>query len=316
MITREQKHAGHYQRFIASTSRPCCEQVHQGGHSHGPRTTGSAPDEHGEGASRQLQDWKSVNREQINASRTVQQLKHNLRELESLRIRLRAVDQPTFDDRVRPTQDRAAAVVQDFLGLHKAMQRAPGCPKLENSEDTMLKSDKTDVVIDDATEAAPCGAGACIAESADQEAQQVQLQVQQQQIEESWEHLAKDLHELDNLVVEFAQVVYVQQEKMDSITENVERASDNVAEGTQQLGKAMRGAAVVLPVAGAVLGGAVAGPLGLLAGLKVGGLIAAFGGGLLGFTGGHVIQKHRQRRADQELQKLSSSNSSSFSSPT
>uniref|UniRef100_A0A8C4QUH7 Syntaxin 17 n=1 Tax=Eptatretus burgeri TaxID=7764 RepID=A0A8C4QUH7_EPTBU len=198
------------------------------------------------------------------------QLQHNLRELESLRIRLRAIDQPTFDDRVRLTQDRAATVVQDFLALHKAMQQAPGCPNLETSEETMLKSDKANVVLDDATDAAPCGAGAYITECAYQEAQQVQLQVQQQQIEESWEHLAKDLHELDNLVTEFSQLVYVQQETMDSITENVERASDNVAEGTQQLGKAVQGAAAVLPVAGAVLGGAVAGPLGLLAGLKLG----------------------------------------------
>lgn len=50
-----------------------------------------------------------------------------------------------------------------------------------------------------------------------------------------------------------------------------------------------------LPVAGAVIGGIVGGPIGLLAGFKVAGLAAALGGGLLGFTGGRLIQRKRQK---------------------
>lgn len=63
----------------------------------------------------------------------------------------------------------------------------------------------------------------------------------------------------------------------------------------------------VLPVAGAVLGGVVGGPLGLLAGFKVAGVVAAVSGGLLGYAGGNAIQKTRRAKVDLQLQQLSSS---------
>lgn len=54
-----------------------------------------------------------------------------------------------------------------------------------------------------------------------------------------------------------------------------------------------------LPVAGAVIGGVVGGPIGLLAGFKVAGIAAALGGGILGFTGGKLIQKRKQKMIEQ-----------------
>lgn len=54
-----------------------------------------------------------------------------------------------------------------------------------------------------------------------------------------------------------------------------------------------------LPVAGAVIGGVVGGPIGLLAGFKVAGIAAALGGGILGFTGGKLIQRKKQKMIEQ-----------------
>lgn len=54
-----------------------------------------------------------------------------------------------------------------------------------------------------------------------------------------------------------------------------------------------------LPVAGAVIGGVVGGPIGLLAGFKVAGIAAAVGGGILGFTGGKLIQRRKQKMLEQ-----------------
>lgn len=54
----------------------------------------------------------------------------------------------------------------------------------------------------------------------------------------------------------------------------------------------------MLPVAGALLGGAVGGPIGLLAGFKVAGIAAALGGGVLGFTGGKLIQRRKQKMTE------------------
>ncbi|KAG9339399.1 hypothetical protein JZ751_023793 [Albula glossodonta] len=109
-----------------------------------------------------------------------------------------------------------------------------------------------------------------------------------------------------------------QQAKIDSIEDNVEAAAVNVEAGTRSLGKvseerlppgtgsmAVKYKMAVLPVAGAVLGGVVGGPLGLLAGFKVAGVVAAVSGGLLGYVGGNAIQKTRRANVDQQLQQLS-----------
>ena len=60
----------------------------------------------------------------------------------------------------------------------------------------------------------------------------------------------------------------------------------------------------LLPVAGALLGGVLAGPLGLLAGFKAAGVAAALGGGALGYAGGNVVQKHRRAQVDLQMKQL------------
>lgn len=47
------------------------------------------------------------------------------------------------------------------------------------------------------------------------------------------------------------------------------------------------------PLTGALIGTAIAGPLGLVAGLKVGGL-AAVGFGVAGYTGGRIIKQYNE----------------------
>lgn len=60
----------------------------------------------------------------------------------------------------------------------------------------------------------------------------------------------------------------------------------------------------VLPVAGALIGGVLGGPLGLLAGFKAAGVAAALGGGALGFAGGNLVQKHRKAQVNLQMKQL------------
>lgn len=60
----------------------------------------------------------------------------------------------------------------------------------------------------------------------------------------------------------------------------------------------------VLPVAGALLGGVLAGPIGLLAGFKAAGVAAALGGGALGFAGGNLVQKQRKAQVELQMKQL------------
>ncbi|XP_053570452.1 syntaxin-17 isoform X2 [Bombina bombina] len=109
---------------------------------------------------------------------------------------------------------------------------------------------------------------------------------QEENAAESWDTLEKDLVDLDKLVNEFSHLVHAVQYKLS-----------------------------VLPVAGALIGGVVGGPIGLLAGFKVAGIAAALGGGVLGFTGGKLIQRKKEtiikteqssstESQDQELKKV------------
>ncbi|XP_025162307.1 syntaxin-17 isoform X2 [Harpegnathos saltator] len=81
-----------------------------------------------------------------------------------------------------------------------------------------------------------------------------------------------------------------QKEMVVNTEKNVEETQVNVKKGSKFLEKALRYKAAAYPLAGAVLGTCIGGPIGLIAGLKIGGL-TALGCGILGFTGGSLLKK-------------------------
>ncbi|XP_036395750.1 syntaxin-17 [Megalops cyprinoides] len=247
--------------------------------------------------------WDRLHQEHINASRTVQQLRANIREMEKLCGRVRSEDAAALEKLVRPTKERASTAAHDFLRLHSesAARLGPPPPAAEGppAGPALSRSISTPDDVAGGEE----GEGYHLA--------QTQLPLPEiphdQNAAESWETLEEDLLELNGLVNEFSELVHSQQAKIDSIEDNVSAAAANVEEGSRSLGKAVKYKMAVLPVAGAVLGGVVGGPLGLLAGFKVAGVVAAVSGGLLGYAGGNAIQKNRRARVDLQLQQLSGS---------
>ncbi|XP_008288137.1 syntaxin-17 isoform X2 [Stegastes partitus] len=237
----------------------------------------------------QSQQWERLHQEHINASRTVQ-LRANVREMEKLCTRVRAEDAAALEALVRPVRDRASAAARDFLLLNSNPVPAPP-PAAQTSS---------------------CASGSCGADDEVGEepvsGRQIQLHLPEipaeQSAAESWDNLEEDLKELSGLVTEFSLLVHSQQEKIDSIEDNVNTAAANVEEGTRSLGKAVGYKLAVLPVAGALLGGVLGGPLGLLAGFKAAGVAAAVGGGALGFAGGNLVQKHRRAQVDLQMKRL------------
>ncbi|KAM6968065.1 syntaxin-17 [Aplochiton taeniatus] len=238
------------------------------------------------------QQWDRLHQEHINASRTVQQLRANIREMEKLCGRVRPEDGLALEELVQPIRDKASAAAQDFLLLHWNPPPHPG-------------------------PLPPAHVPACPASSSQGEedvggeippVSQAQLYLPEIPADlnaaESWGSLEEELKELSGLVTEFSLLVHSQQEKIDSIEDNVNAAVANVEEGTQSLGKAVGYKLAVLPLAGAVLGGVLGGPLGLLAGFKAAGVAAALGGGALGFAGGNLVQKQRRARVDLQMKRL------------
>lgn len=68
---------------------------------------------------------------------------------------------------------------------------------------------------------------------------------------------------------------------VDNMEDNIEETQINVNEGARYLQKASAYKVAAYPIAGAVLGTCLGGPIGLIAGLKIGGL-AAMSCGILG----------------------------------
>ncbi|XP_061075949.1 syntaxin-17 [Conger conger] len=222
-----------------------------------------------------------------------------MREMEKLCGRVRREDVAALQTLVQPIKERAAAAVRDFLQLH-AEAPAPLDPPQTDPPGPSHSHHAPD---SDAFSSAGEGEELLLAQT------HIPLPdiPQDQSASESWETLEEDLLDLNGLVNEFSALVHSQQAQIDTIEDNVEAATANVEAGSRSLGKAVKYKMAVLPVAGAVLGGVVGGPLGLLAGFKVAGVVAALSGGLLGYAGGNAIQKTRRARVDLQLQQLSSS---------
>ncbi|KAI1243224.1 hypothetical protein IHE44_0000812 [Lamprotornis superbus] len=244
--------------------------------------------------------WDRLHEEHINAGRTVQQLRANMREMEKLCLRVRQEDIPVLWRMINPIKEEASTAIKDFLQLHsesaEELKR-----QLKEQEDASL------------TRSATLGQETLYnMEVKDGSQSLIQIYShlpeipQEENAAESWESLEGDLIELSQLSLSDADhgaplrlpgadesccgalitgIKMSQQEKIDRIEDHVNSAAANVEEGTKNLGKAAKYKLAALPVAGAVIGGVVGGPIGLLAGFKVAGVAAALGGGILGFTG-------------------------------
>lgn len=115
------------------------------------------------------------------------------------------------------------------------------------------------------------------------------------------------LHDMENIESElsglfeiFKQVhdmVQDQGEPIEKISENVADTQISVHEGTSHLRTALKYQKAAYPLMGAVIGTCIAGPIGLIAGMKTGASLMAAGGlasltgGFLGFSGGKILKK-------------------------
>ncbi|XP_039112505.1 syntaxin-17 [Hyaena hyaena] len=242
--------------------------------------------------------WDKLHEEHINAGRTVQQLRSNIQEMEKLCLKVRKDDLLLLKRMIDPVKEEASAATAEFLQLH--LESVEELKKQFNDEETLLQPSLT--------RSMTVGGTFHTAEAEDDPQNMTQVYAlpeipRDQNAAESWETLEADLIELSQLVTDFSLLVNSQQEKIDSIEDHVNRAAVNVEEGTKNLGKAAKYKLAALPVAGALIGGVVGGPIGLLAGFKMAGIAAALGGGVLGFTGGKLIQRKKQKM----MEKLTSS---------
>ncbi|XP_010009067.1 PREDICTED: syntaxin-17-like, partial [Nestor notabilis] len=86
--------------------------------------------------------WDRLHEEHINAGRTVQQLRSNMREMEKLCLRVRQEDILVLQRMINPVKEEASLAIKDFLQLHS--QSAEELKRqLEGQEDASLTRSAT-----------------------------------------------------------------------------------------------------------------------------------------------------------------------------
>lgn len=103
------------------------------------------------------------------------------------------------------------------------------------------------------------------------------------------EELEAEVSELNELFKSFNSLVYDQKEDLGLLEDHIEDASINVEEAKEELEIAVKYSRYSYPVIGAVVGGALFGPVGALAGAKSGALIGCLSA--TGVVSGYIVGK-------------------------
>ncbi|XP_043683217.1 syntaxin-17 [Vespula pensylvanica] len=213
-------------------------------------------------------DWEKVRKEHVNVSRIVKQLKELLYQMDTLRAQVLDSDINEFDKLTATARSNMMNAIQEYLVLQLDLPLSgPSSPKEENKDAQYVYRDHNIQLHE---------------EHEDLERQQACLH--------TWTDLQDDIYQLHQLFTDFNKIVHDQKESVNNVENNIEETQSNVNEGTKFLEKASKYKAVTYPLAGALIGTCVGGPVGLFAGLKIGGL-TALGCGILGFTGGSILKK-------------------------
>lgn len=233
------------------------------------------------------QDWEKVYKEDVNVSRIITQLKELLYQMDTLRAQVLDVDIKQFDKLTARARTSILNAIKEYMELDLNIPtQTTGQKSQSGTNENLVSHDPLDN-------------------------RYIQLQEEYEQLQRqqaclhSWNTLQNEIQQLHELFVEFNKIVEDQKELVNQVEEDVEETSINVVEGTKMLQKASRYKVAAYPLAGAVLGTCLGGPIGLLAGIKIGGL-AALSCGLLGFTGGSLLKKKEieTHKTDDQIQSL------------
>jgi syntaxin 17 len=231
--------------------------------------------------------------------RVIKQLKDLMYELDTLRTQVEDVDLDKFDTKTLSFRKIIITLISGYTDLEKK------CAELEN------RRNEEDQKLLEETSPFEGASQIQIHENLDD----VVLRQRQELLNEV-ETVHKETEDLNQIYTQLHQMVEDQKEHVDQAEEKVESAHENVHAGFKDLVKAHRYSddrkkksrferflfrlkTAVYPVTGAFLGSMIGGPVGLVAGFKIGGL-TALGCAIAGYTGGRFFKKSQAAEEVQE----------------
>lgn len=183
--------------------------------------------------------------------------------MEQCRKLVRDEDISSFDEIIEPFKVKVMKALDDF-----------GFSQLHYAQDSDLNMEFSSLSLDDQIALVPSN---------------------EEETIRSWETLLDDLKELQSLASELYTATHTQQETLEGVEHHIEEAHIRVEDGKHQLSKASFLKAAMLPVAGALVGGAVGlavgGPIGLAIGSKLAFFAVTTGGVVAGTSAGVAAKK-------------------------
>ncbi|XP_063697424.1 syntaxin-17 [Culicoides brevitarsis] len=223
-------------------------------------------------------EYEGVKREEVGAIRTVKNIKNTILEIQELRARFtKPEDLELFDQRIACKKDEALREVKSFLD----MELRPKTTPINTNPDQIADLD------DDSIPPIQM----CL-----DELDENQLKARTKLLHDM-ENIENELAGLFEVFKKVHDMVHEQAEPVERVSENVADTQISVEQGTSHLRTALKYQKAAYPLMGAVIGTCIAGPLGLIAGMKTGASLMAAGGlasvtgGFLGFSGGKILKK-------------------------
>ncbi|XP_039449538.1 syntaxin-17 [Culex pipiens pallens] len=235
----------------------------------------------------QLKDWDRIKREQINATRVIKQMKFLILEIDKVRSRVRNEELDRFDEGTDGAKKTALAGMGEYLEMQqKIAARSQSSYSFQEDDNYDDEDDLRRGRRNGDNQYQLAAQIPQITSSYDRQADELRHRAE---CLKEMEVLQRDIVEIQDLFQAVHKMAHGQAEMVTAVEENVEVTQIQVEEGVTALQRALRYKKAIYPMCGALLGSCIGGPIGLVVGLKAGGL-AAIGGGLMGFAGGKYIK--------------------------
>ncbi|XP_050546600.1 syntaxin-17 isoform X3 [Daktulosphaira vitifoliae] len=221
---------------------------------------------------KRLEDRNTLRQSKIKASQSIKRAQALLREMDTLRSQVADSDLQTFDNLMNPSRQNILVAINMFKNDDLEEKRSVLRPEEENLSNTNLSEDNKQQQL-------------LLSIQSEKEKQQRMLA-----IECDVTNVERDINDIQVMFRDLGKLVNEQKENVNQIEMHVESTQENVEQAEQSLRKAAKLKKMSYPLIGAVIGSCVGGPLGCLAGIKVG-VVATVTCFALGFTGGKVLKE-------------------------
>lgn len=206
------------------------------------------------------QDWRNVKQAQQNASQIIKRIRSDIKQILQIRSQIVAHlvanhNKPTslivtqIDDQLRGISRRVESQAKEIDNIH-----APYYSYELKNHDAMLQA-------------------GCVAPDPFMfQMKMNETLAKEKDLCEAYQQLQKDCEDLQVIMQHFSEEIFAQKSSVDSIERNVTEAHSNVEAGAVSLKQALNFKILHTAAGGAFVGTCLGGPVGLMAGAKIGAL--------------------------------------------